>query len=67
MLATQDLFQCNEICQIDSRNGLMFQLTDKEFENWKSQIEIFNSERMGLRKRPLAFTERKMKNKTEQV
>jgi ORF6N domain len=35
----------------------MFQLTKKEFENWKSQIVISNSEKMGLRKRPLAFTE----------
>ena len=35
----------------------MFQLTDKEFENWKSQIVISKSEKMGLRKRPLAFTE----------
>ncbi len=35
----------------------MFQLTKKEFENWKSQFVISNSEKMGLRKRPLAFTE----------
>ena len=35
----------------------MFQLTKKEFENWKSQIVISNSEKMGLRKKPLAFTE----------
>ena len=35
----------------------MFQLTKKEFENWKSQIVISNSEQMSLRKRPLAFTE----------
>lgn len=35
----------------------MFQLTDKEFENWKSQIVISNSEKMGLRKKPFAFTE----------
>lgn len=35
----------------------MFHLTEKEFENWKSQIVISNSERMGLRKRPFAFTE----------
>jgi hypothetical protein len=35
----------------------MFQLTEKEFKNWKSQIVISNSEKMGLRKRPLAFTE----------
>ena len=35
----------------------VFQLNDKEFANWKSQIVISNSERMGLRKRPYAFTE----------
>jgi hypothetical protein len=29
----------------------MFQLTDKEFENWKSQIVISNSEKIGLRQR----------------
>src|SRR5206468_2407030 len=35
----------------------MFQLSEKEFENWKSQTVISNSEKMGLRKRPFAFTE----------
>ncbi|MDI6751755.1 MAG: ORF6N domain-containing protein, partial [bacterium] len=35
----------------------MFQLTKEEFENWKSQIAISNSERMGLRHKPYAFTE----------
>lgn len=35
----------------------VFQLSEKEFANWKSQIVISNSERMGLRKRPYAFTE----------
>ena len=35
----------------------VFQLSEKEFVNWKSQIVISNSERMGLRKRPYAFTE----------
>jgi hypothetical protein len=35
----------------------MFQLTAKEFENWKSQIVISNSERMSIRKVPLVFTE----------
>jgi len=35
----------------------MFQLNEEEFENWKSQIVISNSERMGLRKRPFSFTE----------
>ena len=34
-----------------------FQLNDSEFENWKSQIVISNSEKMGIRKKPFAFTE----------
>ncbi|MDD2697226.1 MAG: ORF6N domain-containing protein [Arcobacteraceae bacterium] len=35
----------------------MFQLTKEEFENWKSQIVISNSDKMGLRKMPYLFTE----------
>lgn len=35
----------------------MFQLDFQEFENWKSQNVISNSDKMGLRKRPFAFTE----------
>jgi hypothetical protein len=35
----------------------MFVLSNHELENWKSQIVISNSEKMGLRKPPLAFTE----------
>lgn len=35
----------------------MFQLTDDEMENWKSQIVISNSIKMGVRKNPYAFTE----------
>lgn len=35
----------------------MFQMTKEEMENWKSQIVISNSEKMGLRKPPLVFTE----------
>jgi len=35
----------------------MFQLTDLEIVNWKSQIVISNSIKMGLRKNPYAFTE----------
>jgi hypothetical protein len=35
----------------------MFQLTKKEMENWISQIAISNSERMGIRRNPYAFTE----------
>jgi hypothetical protein len=35
----------------------MFQMTPKEFADWKSQIVITKSEKMGLRKPPLVFTE----------
>jgi len=35
----------------------MFQLNKAEFENWKSQIVISNSIKMGLRRLPYAFTE----------
>ena len=35
----------------------MFQLTDDETENWKSQIVITKSISMGLRRNPYAFTE----------
>ncbi len=35
----------------------MFQLTDLELENWKSQNVISNKEKMGLRKLPNVFTE----------
>ena len=35
----------------------MFQLSLEEFENWKSQIVMSNSTKMGLRKLPYAFTE----------
>lgn len=35
----------------------MFQLTEDELENWKSQIVISNSIKMGLRKPPYVFTE----------
>ena len=35
----------------------MFELSRKEFKNWRSQIVMSNAERMGLRRRPYAFTE----------
>lgn len=38
-------------------DDFMFQLTDEETENWKSQIVITNSIKMGLRHNPYAFTE----------
>jgi len=38
-------------------DDFMFQLTELEFQNWKSQIVISNSDNMGLRKKPYVFTE----------
>ena len=38
-------------------DDFMFQLTEDEFQNWKSQIVITNSINMGLRSKPYAFTE----------
>ena len=35
----------------------MFQLTKSEFANWKSQFVTSNTEKMGIRKMPFAFTE----------
>ena len=35
----------------------MFVFTRSEFDNWRSQFVISNSERMGLRYAPMAFTE----------
>jgi len=35
----------------------MFQLSDEEFQNWKSQIVTSNSIKMGLRRKPYAFSE----------
>lgn len=38
-------------------SDFMFQLTDVEFQYWKSQIVISNAVNMGLRKKPFVFTE----------
>ena len=35
----------------------MFQLSSEEFDNWRSQIVTSNSDKMGLRRPPYAFTE----------
>ena len=35
----------------------MFELADQEFEDWRSQIVISKGDKMGLRYRPMAFTE----------
>lgn len=38
-------------------HDFMFQMTPQEFAQWRSQIVMSKRERMGLRRRPLAFTE----------
>ena len=38
-------------------NDFMFQLLKEEFENWRSQFVTSNSDRIGLRRPPYAFTE----------
>jgi hypothetical protein len=35
----------------------MFELTDSEFRNWRSQFVISKTDRQGLRHAPMAFTE----------
>jgi hypothetical protein len=35
----------------------MFELSKEEFENWRSQFVTSNSDKMGLRHNPMAFTE----------
>ena len=38
-------------------DDFMFELTKEEFQDWRSQIVMSNSEKMGLRHPPMAFTE----------
>ena len=38
-------------------SDFMFQLSEDEFKNWRSQIVTSNSDKMGLRRAPYAFTE----------
>lgn len=38
-------------------DDFMFQLTSKETQNWRSQFVTSNREKMGIRRRPYAFTE----------
>ena len=35
----------------------MFQMTQEEFDNWKSQNATSSKDKMGLRKRPFVFTQ----------
>ena len=38
-------------------SDFMFELTKEEFQNWRSQFVTSNSDRMGLRYSPMAFSE----------
>ncbi len=38
-------------------DDFVFELTTKEFENWRSQFVTSKSDKMGLRYKPMAFTE----------
>ena len=38
-------------------SDFMFQMTESEFENWRSQIVTSNADKMGLRYAPYVFTE----------
>ena len=38
-------------------SDFMFELTKDELENWRRQIGTSNSDKMGLRYKPMAFTE----------
>lgn len=38
-------------------DDFMFILSKEEFENWRSQFATSNSDKMGLRRAPMAFTE----------
>jgi hypothetical protein len=38
-------------------NDFMFELTDEEFSHWRSQFVMSKEDRIGLRHKPMAFTE----------
>lgn len=38
-------------------DDFMFEMNEQEFQNWRSQIVISNSDKMGLRHAPFCFTE----------
>ncbi len=38
-------------------DDFMFQMSEDEFKNWRSQFVTSNSDKMGLRRAPYAFTE----------
>ena len=57
-VATKVLLQAVKRNRIRFPDDFMFQLTKVELENWRSQIVTSNpGAKMGLRRRPFAFTE----------
>jgi len=44
-------------------DDFMFELTDEEFQNWRSQFVTSKSDRMGLPYKPMAFTENRYTRK----
>ena len=38
-------------------NDFMFEVSKEEFSNWRSQFVTSNSDKMGLRYAPMAFSE----------
>ncbi len=38
-------------------SDFMFEMTDSEFQDWRTQIASSNSDKMGLRYKPFCFTE----------
>ena len=38
-------------------SDFMFQMTEEEFNNWKSHFATSNKDKMGLRKKPFVFTQ----------
>ena len=40
-------------------NDFMFELSKKEMEDWRCQFGTSNRDKMGLRYKPMAFTERR--------
>ncbi len=44
-------------------DDVVFELNGQEFENWRSQFVTSNSDRMGLRYAPYAFTEQGVAHK----
>jgi len=54
---TRSLKQAVKRNMVRFPEDFMFKMNEEEFQNWRSQIVISNSDRMGLRHPPFCFTE----------